>query len=219
MQVEIEIFSDVICPWCFIGKRRLDQVLSSDSGRDVSVRWRPYQLYPNIPPSGYARQEYLARRYGDAADVARVPERIVSEATQENIPLRYDLIERMPNTLSAHRLIEWSYPTGRQHDLVEALFSAYFCNGADVGDVEVLVGCATSLGLDEAEVRHCLVAPTDTGINEVQTQLARALDAGITGVPGYLFAGGFLLPGAQSVLTMQQILKRVKEKLLVQMHD
>jgi predicted DsbA family dithiol-disulfide isomerase len=210
-ELEIEIFSDVICPWCFIGKRRLDQVLASELGTDVTVRWRPYQLYPNIPDGGYDRDDYLRRRYGDAADRGRVPERIAQEANDAGIALRYDLIKRMPNTLTAHRLLDWSFPFDRQHALSEALFVAYFCDGLDVGQTEVLATIASAVGLDGTETQRFL--DSDAGSNEVRLQLERVLDVGITGVPGYLFAGGFLMPGAQSVETMSQILERVKQKV------
>ena len=103
--LSIEIFSDVICPWCFIGKRRLDNALASKVGEGVSLRWRPYMLYPNIPPSGWDRFEFLQRRYGARADKARIPERLQQEAEDVGIELRYDLIRRTPYTLMAHRLI------------------------------------------------------------------------------------------------------------------
>jgi predicted DsbA family dithiol-disulfide isomerase len=211
MAFEIEIFSDVICPWCFIGKRRLDQILASDLGTGVTVRWRPHQLYPNIPVAGYDREEYLQRRYGDSADSARVPERIAQEASGEGIELRYDLIKRMPNTLTAHRLLDWSFQFELQHELAEALFVAYFCDGLDVGQTDVLARIAQDVGLERTGA-ECLLT-SNSGAQEVSAQLDRGFDVGITGVPGYLFAGGFLMAGAQSVETMGQILERVKHKV------
>ena len=209
--LEIEIFSDVVCPWCFIGKRRLDEALASELGRDTALRWRPYQLHPNIPLGGVDRHEYLQRRYGDSADPARVPARIDEEAKAEGIELRFDRIQRMPNTLLAHRLLEFSFPFGLQHDLSEALFMAYFCDGRDIGDIAERVAIAAEVGLSGAAAESYL--QSDDGCDEVQEQLERAVDVGVSGVPGYYLANGFLLPGAQTSETMAQIIDRVKTKL------
>ena len=210
--LDIEIFSDVICPWCFIGKRRLDKVLATEVGEGVQLRWRPYQLYPQIPVEGLDRAEYLERRYGPDADRARMPARIAQEAESEGVALRYDLMERTPNTLMAHRLLELGFAEGCQHQLSEALFQAYFCQGRDVGDAETLATVASEAGIDK-QVAYDYLA-SDAGLEEVQVQLARAMELGVSGVPGYYLANGFLLPGAQTADTMAQIINRVKTKLL-----
>ncbi len=212
--LEIEIFSDVVCPWCFIGKRRLDKVLQTDLGEGVSLRWRPYQLHPNMPLEGVDRQDYLQRRYGPDADLARVPGRIASEAEGEGITLRYERIQRMPNTLLAHRLMELAHTHNCQHDLAQALFEAYFCEGVDVGDPQSLVQVAQACGIP-ADVAADYLAGNE-GEAEVQAQFERAPDLGISGVPGYYLANSFLLPGAQTVETMTQIITRVKTKLSAQ---
>ena len=204
----IEIFSDVICPWCFIGKRRLDKALDGETGVGVTVRWRPYQLYPHAPIEGWDRQDLMRRRYGAAAESGRVPSRIREEAEQEGLELRYDLIRRVPNTLLAHRLMELAELKDSQHALAEALFVGYFCNGEDVGDIHTLAGIGAQVGLDPKETHKLLAG--DFALEEVQQQLQRAPDLGVVGVPGYVLGGGFLLPGAQSVDTMQQIITRAK---------
>jgi predicted DsbA family dithiol-disulfide isomerase len=209
--LEIEIFSDVVCPWCFIGKRRLDEALASDLGQDTTLRWRPYQLHPNIAAEGVDRRDYLQRRYGENADPARVPGRIDEEAKAEGLELRFDKIERMPNTLLAHRLLEFAFPYGLQHELSEALFVAYFCAGRDIGESAVLVAIAAEVGLSGPLADSYLQG--DDGLEEVIEQLARAVDVGVSGVPGYYLANGFLLPGAQTSETMGQIIRRVKTKL------
>lgn len=213
--MKIEIFSDIICPWCFIGKQRLDRVLAGALGEGIELRWRPYLLYPNLPPEGVDREEMLKRRYGDGAELDRVPERIRVEAEEEGLSLRYDLLTRTPNTLLAHRVMEFAYDadhTGQlQHDLAERLFRAHFCEGVDVGDIQALIGQAGMLGLAADEVRRYL--ETDDGVSEVQAQLERGPEIGVSGVPGYYIAEGFLLPGAQTSETMGQIITRVKERL------
>lgn len=209
--VDIEIFSDVICPWCFIGKRRLDTVLAGPLGEGVSLRWRPYMLYPNIAPQGIDRLEMLKRRYGEQAELGRLPERISEEAASEGITLRYDLIQRTPNTLAAHRLLEYAYEFEVQHELAEILFQAYFCQGLDVGSLDVLADLAAAAGLERAAVEEFL--HSDALLDSVQQQLARAPELGISGVPGYYLANAFLLPGAQTSEVMAQILARVKDRL------
>ncbi len=214
--LDIEIFSDVICPWCFIGKRRLDRVLADGLGTTVQLRWRPFQLYPNLPVEGVDRGELLRRRYGAGADPGRIPERIAVEAAEEDIDLRFDLIQRTPNTMLAHRLMEYAFDQdermkGLQHRLAEALFLAYFCEGRDVGDLDTLVDIAAAQGVERDAARTQL--QSDAGRVEVEAQLKRAPELGITGVPGYFLAGSFLLPGAQTAETMAQILNRVQAKL------
>ena len=209
--LEIEIFSDVVCPWCFIGKHRLDNVLASPVGEGLRLRWRPYQLYPNIDSGGVDRAESLRRRYGADADPARIPERINEEAKGEGIELRFDRIRRTPNTLMAHRLMELAYVQDVQHELAEVLFQGYFCNGRDVGDIEQLVELAGEVGLSAAPTREFLRSEDAT--EAVQQQLDRAPDIGISGVPGYYLANSYLIPGAQSTETMAQIISRVKSKM------
>ncbi|MEM7078181.1 MAG: DsbA family oxidoreductase [Pseudomonadota bacterium] len=209
--MEIEIFSDVICPWCFIGKQRLDRALPGDVGEGITLRWRPYQLFPGLPAEGLDRGEYLRRRYGEDADSTRAPRRITEEAEGEGLTLRYDLIQRLPNTLLAHRLLEYAYVEGVQHRLSEILFQAYFCAGEDVGEADTLARLGARAGLDADAVANMLAS--DAYAQEVAEQLARAPEVGVSGVPGYLLAGGFLLPGAQSTETMAQIITRAKLRL------
>ena len=157
------------------------------------------------------RRALLQRRYGADADPARAPERIAAEAVGEGIELRFDLIEKTPNTLLAHRYLEFGWHQGRQHALAEALFQAYFCSGGDVGDVQTLVQIGERVGLDAEQSRQFL--ESDALAEEVSVQMARAPELGISGVPGYYLADAFLLPGAQSAEVMAQIIGRVKAKL------
>ena len=208
--MQIEIFSDVVCPWCYIGKKRLDAVLDTPVGEGVSLRWRPYQLYPNMPRDGMDRARYLEARYGADADRARVPERIAREA--EEVGLAFDFahrpIEKMPNTFQAHRLLEFAELNGVQHELAEVLFDYYFCSGRDVGDAEVLAEASRGVGLDVAAVSEHLAG--NEGADGVREQLARAVDVGVSGVPCYLLAGRFALPGAQTPEVMAQFIERAK---------
>ena len=212
MALEIEIFSDVICPWCFIGKRRLDAALLELQLDDVNLRWRAYQLYPNLPADGIDRRELLKQRYGEDADPGRVPGRIKEEAGAEGIELRFDLIERTPNTLLAHCLLEYAAEQGVQHEVAESLFRAYFCEGKDVGKLATLIEVGAASGLESDATEAYLVQ--QRGLEQVRADLARAPEIGVSGVPGYWLADSFLLPGAQSSETMGQIIGRVRDRLI-----
>ncbi len=212
MALEIEIFSDVICPWCFIGKRRLDAALLELQLDDVNLRWRAYQLYPNLPADGIDRRELLKQRYGEDADPGRVPGRIKEEAGAEGIELRFDLIERTPNTLLAHCLLEYAAEKGVQHEVAESLFRAYFCEGKDVGKLATLIDVGVASGLESDATEAYLVQ--QRGLEQVRADLARAPELGVSGVPGYWLADSFLLPGAQSSETMGQIIGRVRDRLI-----
>ena len=206
--MEIEIFSDVVCPWCYIGKKRLDAVMDTPVGEGVTLRWRPYQLYPDMPLEGMDRARYLAARYGAGVDRGRLPERIRVEAEDVGLRFDYAAIEKMPNTFQAHRLLELAAERGLQHDLAELLFDYYFCSGRDVGNREVLVEAAVAAGVDEDQVREQLGG--GEGIEAVRQQLARAAEVGVSGVPCYLLAGRFALPGAQTAEVMAQFIERAK---------
>ena len=219
--LEIEIFSDAICPWCFIGKRRLEAALTDENCEldpSVALRWRPYMLYPNLPVQGMDRAEMLRKRFGPRGDKGRVPAVILAEAASQHIALRYDLIARTPNTRMAHRLVEWvgqSNGWRAQHEIVESLFQAYFCDGKDVGDANAVAALAEPYGLRGREAQQVLRGSGELGerLNEeIDVQLIRATDLGVCGVPGYVMGGSYLLPGAQSVETMRAIIARAKEK-------
>lgn len=206
--MEIEIFSDVVCPWCYIGKRRLERALQTPAGQGVSLRWRPYQLHPGLPPGGVDRAEHLRARYGAAADLGRLPKRLEAEAEDVGIRFNFAAIKRQPNSFQAHRLLEFAEPRGRQHELAEALFEFHFCLGRDLGDAATLAAAAQQAGLSGKQAAAHLAG--DEGAEEVRQQLGRAADLGIAGVPCYLLAGRFTLPGAQTEDVMAAFIDRAK---------
>lgn len=206
--MQIEIFSDVVCPWCYIGKKRLDRALKTSAGQGVSLRWRPYQLHPALPPDGIDRAEHLRARYGANADLARMPKLLKAEAEDLGIAFNFAAIRRQPNSLQAHRLLEFAQPLGAQHELAEVLFEFHFCLGKDIGDSAVLVQAAQQAGLAGEQAAAFLAG--SNGTQEVRTQLDRAADLGIAGVPCYLLAGRFTLPGAQTEDVMVQFIERAK---------
>ncbi len=214
--LHIDIYSDVICPWCYIGKKRLDRVLATPVGEGVTVRWRAYQLQPRIPAEGVDRAAYLRSRYGEDADTARVPSRILGEASAEGLTLDYAAIRTMPNTFTAHRLLWFAYEEGgasAQHRLAETLFEAYFRDGRDMAEVDALAALAASAGLDAATAGDFL--RSDAGTDEVREELEQATDIGISGVPCYVLGGVFPFPGAQTAEVMAQFIERAKSRLTV----
>ncbi|MFV2089737.1 MAG: DsbA family oxidoreductase [Pseudomonadales bacterium] len=212
--MNIEIFSDLVCPWCYIGKRRLDLVLQSAAGEGVSVVWRAYQLYPGIAGSGMSRKEFIEKRYGGVdrnAAAAAGRSQIQIEAEALGIDLDFSRISRMPNTFQGHRLLHKAREFGVQHELADTLFHAYFELGQDLGSDEVLLEAATHHGMDPDSTRLFLAG--DEGVRAVQGEIERAANIGVTGVPYFLLAGAFAIPGAQEPEVMGQIIERAKTKL------
>ena len=188
----IEIFSDVICPWCFIGRRRLARALEARPGLDPVIRWRAFQLNPGMPPEGMARQDYLALKFG-AQGGGPVYDRIRDTGRSEGIEFRFDAIERTPSTLAAHRLIRESGQ--RQTAVVDMLFDAYFLNGEDIGDTGQLADIASRAGWDRDEAEALLAS--DTAVQEVRQEDARARAMGIQGVPCFVVDRRYAISGAQ----------------------
>jgi predicted DsbA family dithiol-disulfide isomerase len=208
--VEISIYSDLICPWCFIGKRRLEQVLKTPVGEGVTLRWLPFQLYPNVPSGGVDRQQMLEARYGERADASRIPERIRVEAEDVGLTFDFGAIRTTPNTLDGHRLLE-HFQGPAQTELMEVLFRGYFQRGQDVGAHDVLLDAVAEAGLDRAEAQDVLASGAHA--EAVLDAIRVAYDNGVTGVPSYLLAGRFTIPGAQSADVLGKFIERARERL------
>jgi predicted DsbA family dithiol-disulfide isomerase len=209
--MDIEIFSDLICPWCFIGKRRLDRALEQISTDDIRIQWRPFQLYPDLPVEGVDRAAFYKARFGPDADARKVGARITEEAREAGIALDYPRIARVPNTLNGHRLVAFFDGDPRQHALMDALFTAYFIEGRDLGDSDVLSTIAERFGADAATIRARL--ESEELVREISGQVQGAYNAGLSGVPCFVLAGRFGIPGAQPVDTMRQFIERARERL------
>jgi len=214
MEMQIEVFSDVVCPWCYIGKRRLDAVLGSKAGEGLRVTWRPYQLYPQIPEEGLPRQTFMAARFGAGADPEQIYRRVMEEAATEGLSFAFDRIQVAPNTFRAHRLLSWAEGSGRQHALAEVLFRFYFQQGRDVGDPAELADAAEQAGLDAGAAAEMLNGHDE--VDKVRAELSLAEAAGVTGVPFFVLGGRFAVPGAQSSQTMRQLIDRARQQLAEQ---
>lgn len=213
--MQLDVISDTVCPWCYIGKRRLDKAISSWDRKDVeiAVTWRPYQLDATIPAEGVDRQKYYERKFG--TERAKEAGKVIAEyGEQEGIKFAFDKIKRSPNTLDSHRLVKWAGTAGVQLDAVELLFKRYFEDGADVGCHEVLIEVATDIGMDVDLVRELLA--TDTDRKHIEYEDHKAREMGVTGVPCFLFEQKFSVVGAQDVETLTKVFTRVQTRLVEQ---
>ena len=192
----IDVISDVVCPWCFVGKRKLEMALALKAEVPVEVRWRPYQLDPSIPSGGLERSAYMEKKLGSAERVAEIYGRIESVGHETGISFTFDKIARAPNTLDAHRLIRWSASAGKQDAVVERLFKAFFEEGADIGDQATLARLAGESGMDAGLVKELLAGESDKVA--VSEDIATAQKLGVNGVPFFIIGGRFAVSGAQS---------------------
>ena len=203
----IDVVSDVVCPWCFVGKRRLEAALKRDG--EAQVRWRPFQLDAAIPPEGLDRQTYMRAKFRDSARLADAHARLKALGAEADIAFDFEAIRRSPNTLDAHRLIRFADEAGVADFVVERLFRDYFERGRDIGDREVLVEIAREAGLDPASVRERLASPD--GAQEVRREIDAAQRLGVSGVPYFIFASKFALSGAQSEEVFAQALAKARK--------
>lgn len=192
----IDVVSDVVCPWCYIGKRRLEAALEGREGPAPVVRWHPFQLNPDIPPGGVDREQYMRDKFGPPERTRDMRQRILDVGRDAGIAFDFEAIARQPNTLDAHRLIGWaqSVDEDRADDLVERVFAAYFTQGVDVGDPQELARIAGEAGYDAAAAAQWLAS--GEGRREVGAAVAEAQRIGVSGVPFFIFNGRLAVSGA-----------------------
>ena len=194
MTTKLDIFSDPICPWCYIGKARLEKALEQRPDHPFVVEWHPYMLNPSMPPEGMDRREYLQAKFGPPDDVVKAYLPVSDAATEAGIPMDLSKIMRTPSTLDAHRLIHWAGLDGRQNAVVNALFKAYFVQGLDVSQHEVLLTIAQDCGLDRAMIARLLETDSDT--DDIRARDADIRARGLQGVPGFLVGRTYVVNGA-----------------------
>ncbi len=209
--ISIDVVSDVVCPWCFLGQKRLDQAIAACPDIDVTVRWRPFQLDASIPAQGVDRKAYMSAKFRDENALAEAHRRLLSLGAAEGIAFDFEAISVSPNTLDAHRLIRWAGAVGEeaQNDLVRSLFSLYFERGRNIGDPAVLIEAAAAAGMDAAVVESLL--PTDAERDSVATEAATASRMGITGVPCFLLEGKYAVMGAQDTATLSDAIRQISD--------
>jgi predicted DsbA family dithiol-disulfide isomerase len=196
MSLHVDVVSDVVCPWCYIGQRRFEQALKLVPDIAVDVNWRPYFLNPWIPREGIDRQTYLETKFGSVERYAVIAERVAGAAAIEGLAYEPELMSRQPNTLDSHRLILWSRSATDPAKMNQRLMELYFAEGGDLSDPKTLIQAAADCGMDGDLVRRLLASDAD--VDRVENEANGAKEAGIDGVPCFVFGGSLVVTGAQS---------------------
>jgi predicted DsbA family dithiol-disulfide isomerase len=212
--MQVEIWSDVVCPWCYVGKKRFERALDTVPWRDeIEVRYRPFELDPTVPTAGVELDEYLTQKFGDRGRVRATHAHLTSAGAELGIEFRW-LGQRRPNTFAAHRLLRWTlehHGSGAQADLKERIMRAYFTEQLDVGQHDVLIELAGEAGLDRAAAGQAFA--DDRYADEVRRGEAEAASLGIYAVPTFVLERQLAVPGAQDVDTFRRYLERARERL------
>lgn len=206
-KMQIDIVSDVVCPWCYVGKKRLEEALKLRPNIEFNLIWRPFQLNPDMPKEGMDYQQYYQDKFGDKKRVKQIRKMMAEAGLQAGIGFHFEKIEKSPNTMDAHRLLRWSMNGGDQHALQESLFEAYFVEGRDVGDVEVLADIAESHGMKREIVLDLL--KTDRDVPHIEAEIDVARNMGVNSVPCFIFDGKVALSGAQDPLKIIEVIDKV----------
>jgi predicted DsbA family dithiol-disulfide isomerase len=210
----IDIVSDVVCPWCYIGKHRIEEALKQVTDVPVEVNWRPFFLNPWVPREGISREEYLTTKFGSVEAYKGIAGRVVAAAEQEGLSYRPELVARQPNTIDCHRLIHWADAIGKAPEMKQRLMELYFRDGGDLTDVNVLVQAAADCGLDASDVRARLA--TDEDVALVSGNAQEAAEKGISGVPTYVFAQKYAVSGAQDPQMLARAIRQVSAEINAQ---
>lgn len=208
--IKIDIFSDPVCPWCYIGKARLDRALEARPDHPFAIEWHPFQLNPEMPAGGMDRVDYLETKFGGTEGVLKAYGPVVEAAEAAGLALNLAAITRQPNTLDAHRLIHWAGLEGRQTPVVSALFRACFIEGRDIGDAAVLIEIGTRAGMDGAILTRLIESGADR--DEIRARDAHARDRGVRAVPTFIVAGRHVVQGAQPPELWLQVIDELAGK-------
>ena len=193
---KLDILSDPICPWCYIGKAHLDNALADHQDHPFTIEWHPFQLNPDMPPTGMDRREYLEKKFGGKNQAIQVYSKIEQSASAIGLPIDFAVMERTPNTIDAHRLIHWAGLEDKQQLMVDALFNAYFCMGLDIGDHNVLCDVAEVIGLERSVMARLLDSNSDVTLIKDRDAHSRLM--GVSAVPTFIVGNQHAIPGAQT---------------------
>jgi predicted DsbA family dithiol-disulfide isomerase len=208
--IKLDVLSDPICPWCYIGKTHLDKALAEVGDHPFVIEWHPFQLNPDMPEDGMDRREYLERKFGGKDNAVRVYGQIAEHAENAGIEIDLAAIKKTPNTVNAHRLIHWAGIEGKQNEVVDALFSAYFKEGRDIGDTETLADIADSIGMDAAVVTRLI--KTDEDAQNIRDRDAHSREMGVNSVPTFIVGSRHAVPGAQPPELWIKVIKELTEQ-------
>ncbi|MGX9350321.1 DsbA family oxidoreductase [Shimia sp. W99] len=208
--IKLDILSDPICPWCYIGKARLEKAMEAEPDHPFAIEWHPFQLNPDMPPEGMDRRQYLEAKFGGKENAVRVYAEIDQHARDEGLDIDFAAIKRTPNTIDAHRLIHWAGIEGKQNAVVDALFKAYFKEGRDIGDSEVLCDIADSAGLDAAVIGKLLASDAD--VDNIRQRDAHSREMGVNSVPTFIVANQHAVPGAQPTDLWRKVIGELRDQ-------
>lgn len=209
--VKLDILSDPICPWCYIGKSYLDRALEAEGDHPFVIEWHPFQLNPDMPKDGMDRRAYLEQKFGGKDGAVKAYAPVVDNAEKAGLNINFEGIQRTPNTLDAHRLIHWAGIEGHQTRVVNALFKGYFVEGRDIGNHEVLADIADSAGMDAAVTLKLLSGDED--IDLIKSRDAHSREMGVNSVPTFIVANQHAVPGAQPPDLWRQVISDIKAQL------
>ena len=213
--MQIDFISDVVCPWCFIGKRNLERALETWRAKhpdeSPTVRWHPFQLNPQLPASGVPRKQYLENKFGGPERAKEIYARVTTAGKRAGIEFAFDAIQVQPNTVDAHRLMHYAGERGKQDEMAEAIFRRYFLEGADLSDRQTLADIAQQAGMDRDEAAAYLASDADRELIEEQDRRARAI--GVEGVPFFIFNQRLALSGAQPPEVIVEAMEKAREEL------
>lgn len=209
--LQIDVVSDVVCPWCYIGKRRLESALALVPDVPVDVHWRPFFLNPWVPREGMSREQYLTTKFGSVEAYQDIAGRVAQAAAAEGLQYNSDRMKRQPNTLDCHRLIHWADEEGKAAAMKQRLMDLYFRDGGDLTDADVLVQAAAAIGLNADRIRARLAGDEDADV--VSAQAKEAADKGISGVPTYVLARTYAISGAQDPAQFAEAIQQVAAKM------
>ena len=207
--MKIDIVSDTICPWCFVGKRRLEAALASRPDLDVEIVWHPYQLNPATPKEGVDRKDYLREKFGTETYPEQMLGALVEAGETTDIDFKFNAMNRVPNTIDSHRVLRWAQESGHQDAVAEILFRRYFIDNEDIGDIDTLAAAAGEAGMDADIVRKQLSDDTDEEAVRAEAQYASQM--GISGVPTFIIDNKYALQGAQPADAFLQVFSKVDE--------
>lgn len=202
--IKLDILSDPVCPWCYIGKTNLDRALEANPDHAFEIEWHPFQLNPDMPAAGMDRPAYLEAKFGGKAKAAQVYAQVEQAAQTAGLQIDFGTIPRIPNTLNAHRLIHWAGLEGRQNAVVSALFKAYWRESKDIGDTAVLVQIARDAGMDGAMTERLLAGEADA--EDIKARDLHARQRGVSGVPCFIIGNQYVVSGAQPPQVWAQVI-------------
>ena len=209
--IELDIFSDTICPWCYIGKKRLEKAINNHKDLKIKQTWRPFQLNPGMQPDGMDRQEYLISKFGSSDAAKTIYDNIYDEGLKEGINFNFDSIQTTPNSFNSHRLLALAYEKGTQENVLSNLFESYFLNGEDIGDPNILLDIAIKHQIDAENFKSYL--SDQENIEPLANEEIQAKKMGISSIPTFIINKQIVVNGAQTSKNFELIFEKLKARI------